>query len=201
MTRLTALAQVDYSTGYGIDACQKLLGLINRGWNIYVRPTHYEDKREAPVPYAIQERLIYHPTDSEWELQITPPWMEPTKGKKTVLCTTLEATGTVKEAISVMSRVQAIIVPSQWNKESIQKLGIKTPVYVCPESIDPVFKFRRRRHKPDQPFVFGTAGNMKGNGASRKNFGAVFMAFLRAFPEQEDVILKIKTDQTFGESE
>lgn len=201
MKRITALAQIDYSTGYGIDACQKILGLINRGWNIYVRPTRFEDRKEGPVPWAIQERLVYHPTDSEWEIQITPPWMEPTKGKKTVLCTTLEATGTVKEAISVMSRVQAIIVPSQWNKQSIENLGIKTPVYVCPESIDSVFKYRRRRHKPDQPFVFGAAGNMKGNGASRKNFGAVFMAFLRAFPDQEDVMLKLKTDLGFGESD
>lgn len=200
MTRITALAQIDYSTGYGIDACQKILGLINRGWNVYVRPTKFEDKREAPVPYAIQERLVYHPTDSEWEIQISPPWMEPTKGKKTVLCTTLEATGTVKDAISVMSRVKAIIVPSQWNKSSIEKMGIKTPVYVCPESIDPVFSYRKPKKNREQ-FVFGTAGNIGQNGVTRKNFLAVISAFFRSFPTQEGVILKIKTDVGYGFTE
>lgn len=201
MKRITVLAQVDYSTGYGIDACQKILGLINRGWNVYVRPMRYEDKPEGPVPYAIQERLVYHPTDSEWEIQITPPWVEPTKGKKVVLCTTLEATGTVKEAISVMSRVQAIIVPSKWNADSIKALGIKTPVYVCPESIDPVFGYRTPLCYPGLPFVFGAAGNIKGNGLTRKNLQAVVVAFLKAFPEQDDVCLKLKTDFGWGHIE
>lgn len=198
MTRITALAQVDYTTGYGIDACQKILGLINRGWNIYVRPTRYEDKPEGPVPYAIQERLVYHPTDSEWELQITPPWTEPTKGKKTILCTTLEATGTIKEAISVMSRVRAIIVPSKWNANSIKALGIKTPVYVCPESIDQIFRYRKSKYDDDGVFTFGCAGN-KGSGMRRKNFELVIRAFQSAFDwTGEKVRLKIKTDTPFS---
>lgn len=194
MKRITVLAQIDYTTGYGIDACQKILGLINRGWNVYVRPTKFTDNREGPVPYAIQERLVYHPTDSEWEIQITPPWMEPTKGKKTVLCTTLEATGTTKEAISVLSRVRAIIVPSQWNKQSIEKLGIKTPVYVCPESIDPVFLSDSFYCGAGRPFVFGTGGNTKANGETRKNFKTIMDAFIFAFRGVDDVRLKIKTD-------
>lgn len=196
MKRITVLAQVDYSTGYGIDACQKILGLINRGWNVYVRPMRYEDKPEGPVPYAIQERLVYHPTDSDWEIQITPPWVEPTKGKKVVLCTTLEATGTVKEAISVMSRVQAIIVPSKWNADSIKALGIKTPVYVCPESIDPVFSYRKPRLSK-RPFTFGTAGNFESNGRTRKNIWMVVEAFQAAFVDQDYVRLRIKTDGDF----
>lgn len=192
MTRLIALAPIDYSTGYGIDACQKLLGLIELGVNVFIRASRYKDSRVSPVPYAIQERIIHGPTDDEWELLIQPPWFCPTPGKKSIICTTLESTRTTPAGIANLQKMEAIIVPSEWNKQSMLEMGITKPIFVVPESIDDVFKFKKMRKR--KTFVFGAAGNTAETEPLRKNLQMVVDAFLAAFPADKTVRLKIKTD-------
>lgn len=198
MTRLIALAPVDYSTGYGIDACQKLLGLIELGVQLFIRASRYVESKESPVPYPVQERIIHGPTADQWELLIQPPWFCPTPGKKTILCTTLEATRTTPAAIANMQKMEAIIVPSEWNRESLLEMGVNRPIFVVPESVDKMF----RRHKLDPKrkmkarkfFVFGAAGNTTDTEPSRKGLQWLVDAFQAEFVNVDAVKLKIKCD-------
>lgn len=196
MRTLVATCPVDVCSGYGSTACSKILGLLKRGHQVLVRSTATYDIRVAPVPFQIQERLIggrAEGPDWEWELIIQPPDFVPPEGKRLVWYTTLESTGLAPEAVGGLNKAEAIVVPSQWNKDSLLALGVKPPIHACPEELDNVFTFRPMK-APGGPFVFGTAGNVTPDDGGRKGIRDVIRAFCAAFPNDPDVRLSIKTN-------
>lgn len=190
--KLIAVAPVNYLTGYGIDACLKIKGLIDLGHDIFIRASNWNVSNYSPVPHVIQERRIFGRQPDQYELVIHPPGWSVTPGKKTIFCTTLESTLISKSRMQLMNKCDCVIVPSRWNEQILASNDIQVPVFRCPESVDEgVFHYRRYPENPQMRI--GTAGNVFIKGDKRKGFEKVIAAFQAAFGKASDVRLSIKT--------
>jgi hypothetical protein len=191
MEPLTVVGPVNYRTGYGIDTCRKVMALLNLGYEVLVRATRYEDNEEGPVPYAVQERLIYQPIEGGWEWLNCPPCFHPTAGSRTIYASTLETDGMAPGAADLFNQAILAVVPCRWNQEAMRRAGVTVPVLTCRESVDPLF-FEAKRRLSQNTLVFGTAGNAGPAGGHRKGLDLVAQAFLKAFPTERHVELRVK---------
>lgn len=193
---ITFLAPLDVRTGYGINSCQKMTGLLRRGHEVFVRPTSYIDHESSRVPIELQKRRIENSSvGSEWEVLISPPCrMTPTPGKKTVMVTTFECDRPPPQFIKgIAPATEAIIVPSKWNATGLLESGYRGQVYVCPESVgdDAVFKPLPK----NRCFTFGAVcAPMRGDG-DRKGLAILVDSFAMAFGSSRNVRLRIKVPE------
>lgn len=179
MEPITVVGPINYRTGYGIDTCRKALALLDLGYEVLVRATNYEESEHSPVPYAIQERLIYEPLKHGWEFLSCPPCFQPTLGRPTIYSSTLETSVPPPGAVAMFNQARQVVVPCEWNRESLTEAGVTVPISLCRQSTDPIFV---PQPMPDRSYgatIFGCAGNAGPIGKDRKGIDEVEELFDR----------------------
>lgn len=93
----------------------------------------------------------------------------------------------------VNSLASKLIVPTAWGASTFNAAGINIPIGIVPLGIDP--KVYHPIPWPDRPeFVFGIAGRFQ-QSPPRKGHQDVIDAFLKAFPDDKDVRLELKSPE------
>ena len=90
--------------------------------------------------------------------------------------------------IEQLNKNKAVIVPNKWNKINFERQGCDVPIHVVPLFVDDKC-FNYSPQLTNNTFVFGAANN-----DPRKRLYDTIKCFLKAFPKETDVILKIKTN-------
>ena len=187
--RLTLLSRVDIFSGYGQLAVQMIREMTKLGVYVQVRSLGTSEMFGAKVPPEIRERFVPSVQPEDAEVLIHPPNFVPTPGKRTFYLTMWEATRLRKTSVAYLNMAEQVIVPSWWGASCFSAAGVDKPISVVPLGIDPQ-TFSYRRHLEPR-CVFGVAGRMA-HGGVRKGINEAIDAFLKAFPTEKDVLLKVK---------
>jgi glycosyltransferase involved in cell wall biosynthesis len=127
--------------------------------------------------------------------------IEPLKNlfSRLIVLTTWEADTLPPRFVESLNRVLEVWVPSRYNLEVFQR-QLKTPVFQMPHpvygSCAPCFtraEIDKQLGWSEDSFVFVANGTWQ----ERKNLPGVIEAFLRAFPDEPNAVLFIKTLYTF----
>ncbi len=89
--------------------------------------------------------------------------------------------------IDQANKMKALIVPNNWNKINFENQGCEVPIHVCPLFVN-TRDFYYLPPLNDDIFVFGS-----GNSSVHKRLYQTIKCFLKAFPNEKDVKLKIKS--------
>lgn len=187
--RILFRGPINAYTGYGLHSCQIVRDLEKLGYNVTIKPTEIRTDF-AQLPDDIRNRIVTGSQPHEWELLLNPPNIAPSRGKKTIFFTMWEASRLPREWVELLNRAQCIVVPCQWNAACFSASGVDRPIRIVPLGIKPEV-FTPRRMRNTGPFVFGTGGRVRGGG-ERKSLNEAIELFQRAFPDEEDVRLRVK---------
>jgi glycosyltransferase involved in cell wall biosynthesis len=192
--RLTFVGPINAFTGYGLHSIAIIQGLMKRGVHVSVRALSF-DESMTKVPDGIRQLLVNSAQPEEWELLLNPPCVLPTPGKKTAYFTMWESTIVRPPGVQMMNRAECVIVPCQWNASCFSAQGVTRPIHIVPLGIEEkVFIHREPNRFPAEdrpPVVFGTAARAR-HGGVRKGLQETISVFQKAFPDGENVKLKIK---------
>ncbi len=192
--RITFVGPVNAFTGYGLHSIAIIQGLVKRCIHVAVRATGV-DQSQARVPNDVLELLVNGVQPEPWELLLNPPVLLPTPGKKTAYFTMWESSIMQAPGVQYLNMAECVITPSQWNASCFSAQGVTKPIHIVPLGIyQDIFVHRAPNRHPahiDPPFVFGTAARAR-HGGVRKGLQDVIDVFQRAFPDGENVKLKVK---------
>ena len=94
----------------------------------------------------------------------------------------------------ICNRLDLVFVPSNWCKAAFRNSGVKTPIIVVPHGIEEEY-----RPYPDErtssPIVFYNTFRAS-SFCSRKSLEELVRAFLEAFRGQDDVVLRLRTNES-----
>lgn len=187
--RITVLAPINTFTGYGLHAVQ-IIRDLSKFAHVSVRSIVTSELFGAKVPPDIQKKFVQEPQPEPWEVLLHPPNFMPTHGKKTAYFSMWESTKLPTQASYFLNRASVVVVPCKWNETLFSASGVTAPIRVVPLGINThIFGYRPRPE--NTPVTFGAAGRMA-HGGVRKGINEVIDCFLRAFPTEQDVRLKIK---------
>lgn len=88
--------------------------------------------------------------------------------------------------IAPLNELDAVIVPSRWNKQVFEDCGVKAPIYYVPEGVSSAYHYVERKQK--DIFRFITIADR----GHRKGFIEAICAFVGAFGARTDVELIVK---------
>jgi glycosyltransferase involved in cell wall biosynthesis len=184
------------ATGYGAAARAYIHALHSASIDLSVVNRSTRPQRMVPDPLAIS--LLNRTVDSRFHLCSTEPCdilaaKELPQGL--ILLTTWEADVLPQRYIEALNRVREVWVPSRFNADTFRR-QIARPVFQIPHPVHAPFSFRAERSAIEKglalketDFVFLNVGTWQ----ERKNLGGVIEAFLRAFPDEPNVLLVLKT--------
>jgi glycosyltransferase involved in cell wall biosynthesis len=172
--------------GYGRTALKTVLALLHRGVSVWPSTADF---------------IIDHPTwllrangfdPSVTTIGLMPPKHLPTtRWGRVYNWTMTESTSWPKEwALMANERATRMLVPSPWQIPVMKDMGVTLPISVVPLGIDPnechlIF----RKPPQDRPFTFLCLGDRGG----RKGSDLAWTAFYKAFGDNKDVRLMVKT--------
>lgn len=165
--------------GYDHVVLEVARGLLARGVNVLRDPTAVvsllplpEGPGDAPRLIAAPPHLLHRfdPCGNSaaftmWETDTLPPG-----------------------AVAALNRCRLVVVPSAWGAACFRANGVRVAVEVVPLGHDPA---AFAPAPPAAGVVFGTAGALD-EGGLRKNVQRVIDVFVRAFPADEGVRLRVK---------
>lgn len=179
-------------TGYGLHACQIVRDLTKMGYDVQILANELNEAY-AFVPLDVRKHIVYQEfaNKCEWELALSPPAQFAARnGTKSLFFTMWESTRINKESVERMNQAYQIIVPCHWNAACLSASGVDRPINVVPLGIKTeVFNYAPMNL--DGICIFGTAGRLE-SGGMRKGIEEVILAFQKAFPNAENVRLRIK---------
>jgi glycosyltransferase involved in cell wall biosynthesis len=107
-----------------------------------------------------------------------------------VLYTTHESTVVPQHIVREANRHAALLyVPCRQNIAAFRDAGVEIPIRVLPHGIDPAaFPYLERARRGDEPFTFGTFGELQ----TRKGIDVLLRAFRDEFGPREPVRLVLK---------
>lgn len=190
-------ARVDDFTGYGQFSSELVAELVNLGIDVRLFPV-VNKFRHGPTPEHITKtasltRNHSHPTELLLYTLVVGA-ASVTTGKRTTYFSMWESTRIPPDAFQQLNRASLVITPNHWCASVFSASGVYSPITICPLGIR-VEDFMPM-HWPDNlnpeiPFTIGTAGRFEGGGV-RKGLDTVVRAFLRAFPREAGVRLRVK---------
>lgn len=201
MNRVTVRTYVNGNSGYGQVANQIVCGLKKHGYDSKVIPIRKGFNTEN-VPQEVLSRIIpNHLRDSELDLVVCPMnfhisgdpvVFQYAPAERRIHLTMWEASQIRFSWANRLNENDAVIVPSHWNKEVFTKGGVEVPVYIVRQSVNSDL-YHYVPPKNREYFVFGCGGYV-GDGASksRKRVEDTIRAFVKAFPSEKNVRLKVK---------
>ena len=96
--------------------------------------------------------------------------------------------------VTVCNKLDLVFVPTHWCRTAFQNSGVTVPVFVLPHGIEedyrPVDGLRS-----DSPFVFYNTFHST-SFCSRKSMEELIRAFLNTFTSNDDVVLRLRTDDS-----
>jgi glycosyltransferase involved in cell wall biosynthesis/SAM-dependent methyltransferase len=149
--------------------------------------------RHAPdlLPPVLAQRVRGR-LPGDREVLISPPHLirhhRPEPGY--ILFTMWESDRLAPDQVRWLNRASLVIVPSRWGVESFRASGVTVPLAQVPLGHDPL-AFHTDSSWPGV-CTFGTAAALWGGGV-RKNTKRIIELFQQAFPEEDDVRLRVKT--------
>lgn len=190
MKNVTLSSVYNFKSGYK-TILQTLLEYLPHK-NICIRPRSYSFVTNEFKKYF--ENILY--TKEKCDLLLLTPCLEidnthplfylaPHRCR--LFFTMWESTRTSDIFIDQLNKNKAIIVPNNWNKINFQNQGCEVPIHIVPLFVDSDIFNYVSPNKSDT-FVFGTANN-----DPRKRLYDTIKCFLKAFPNEHDVVLKIKS--------
>ncbi|MFM8272751.1 MAG: glycosyltransferase [Gemmata sp.] len=176
--------------GYDHVVVKALLGLTRAGVNVFRDPRAFMDPKVVPADAVPAERMY---TWDVARLAIIPPHLlyRFRPGARTAAWTMWETDTLPRGSAKHLNKCGLLLVPSKWGCDCFRANGVTVPSEVVPLGYDPeVFCPRPAGGGPDL-CTFGTAGALD-EGGLRKNVQRVIDLFVRAFPNNPGVRLKVK---------
>lgn len=176
--------------GYDHVVMKTLVGLSEANVHIFRDPRSFMDPKWVPSEAVPSERMY---TFDEPRLAIIPPHLlyRFRPGPRTAAWTMWETDTLPKGSAKYLNRCGLLMIPSQWGVDCFRANGVTVPMEVVPLGYDPhVFSPRPPKSGPEI-CTFGTAGALD-EGGLRKNVQRVIDLFVKAFPDRQDVRLKVK---------
>lgn len=188
--RVLFRAAINNYTGYGLHAAEIVRGLTQFGYDVFIRATHLNEQH-ATIPTEVRKLIACQDICDKWELMLLPPGgFEPRSGTHSLVFTMWEATRISPETVRKLNEAYHIIVPCHWNASCFSACGVDRPIDVVPLGINSNI-FNYAPMVLDKHCIFGAAGRME-SGGMRKGIEKVILAFQKAFPDSQDVRLRIK---------
>lgn len=174
--------------GYDHLVLKTLVGLTDAGVHLFRDARSFMNPKFVPAEYAPSERMY------DWKgprLAVIPPILlhRYKPNARTAAWTMWETNQLPRGSAKYLNRCGMLMIPSQWGIDSFRDNGVMVPMEVVPLGYDPNV-FAPRDAGPVM-CTFGTAGALD-EGGLRKNVQRVIDLFLKAFPTNFDVRLKVK---------
>lgn len=176
--------------GYDHVVLKALIGLTGAGVNVFRDPRAFMDPKVVPAEVVPAERMY---TWDVSRLAIIPPHLlyRFRPGARTAAWTMWETDTLPRGSAKYLNKCGLLLIPSKWGVDCFRANGVTVPTEVVPLGYDPeVFSPRAAGSGPDI-CTFGTAGALD-EGGLRKNVQRVIDLFVKAFPDNRDVRLKVK---------
>jgi glycosyltransferase involved in cell wall biosynthesis len=129
--------------------------------------------------------ILHLPPPAYWEFR------PECRGRRVIALTTWETDRLPSDWSPILDGVDALIVPSTFNRDAFATSGVRTPVHVVPHAV----RNRASGERPHLPvgdrFVFYTIAPW----STRKAIEETITAYLDAFAGREDVALVVKTSE------
>ena len=196
-------------SGYGVHSRQVFRWLLSKGVNVNAQTTPWgitpwylnKDSLDGLVGEIMSRTgAPIAPLDISFQIQLPDEW-DPNVAKINVGITALvETTFCNPDWIQACNKMDAVIVPTNFCKQTLDKTGrVKCPVFVIPESFPDVFLEKTKTSKilnvktKNNFLLFGqlTSPNPQDD---RKNTINAIKWFCEAFDGRKDVGLVIKTN-------
>ncbi len=176
--------------GYDHVVLKALIGLTASNVHVFRDPRAFMKPDCVPNDAVPTERMY---TFDEPRLAIIPPHLlyRFRPAARTTAWTMWETDTLPRGSTKYLNKCGLLLIPSQWGADSFRANGVTVPTEVVPLGYDPeVFSPRPPNSGPDI-CTFGTAGALD-EGGLRKNVQRVIDLFVKAFPGNPDVRLKVK---------
>lgn len=183
-------------TGYGTAARAYLHAMHDAGVELSLDNLSIHKQRFVPDPLALS--LLGRPIDPQLYLWHTEPnslTRESEALARTIVLSTWEADALPEHYCAALNRAQEVWVPSSFNAEVFRR-QLTVPVFQIPHPLavrstatESVEELSRGLHLKPTDFVVLANGTWQ----ERKNLDGSIEAFLRAFCEEPDAILVVKT--------
>jgi len=183
------------SSGYGVVnleyacALERASGNVDIGWERW----QWGDPEWNGLTQE-QKNLMNKPFKQHrvGVIKTTPQKFSENKSEFRIGYTMVENTKMCKEWADVCNSMDAIFVPSAFLVDVFKESGVKKPIYVVKQGVDPI-KFPYMTRKPKDKFIFGTLGYID----ERKNWKDLVQAFCSEFNKNEPVELWIKNNSPY----
>lgn len=190
--KITISSCYNFESGYKTLLLKILSGLDLEKIEIYPRSYTSVSPDFAPFFYGIDKKkieflfdLLILPASNFFDT--THPIFHIAPHKNRHMFTMWESSRINDLFIDQLNKMNGIIVPNNWNKTNFKNQGCQTKIKVIPLFVDTDFYFYNPPPSFDN-FIFAT-----GNDDFRKRTKKVINCFLKAFPTEKDVFLKVKT--------
>lgn len=193
MKHVTLSSLYNFKSGYNV----LLKGLLNSlpKKDYLIRPRSYSNVTSDFQQYF--ENIVYKKEDCNIlllppcnQIDSIHPLFNIVPSKNTIFFTMWESSRFTDIFIDKTNIMRAIIVPNKWNKQSLELQGCNSPIHIVPLFVDTTIFNYKQPHTDDQ-FVFGTA-----NDDPRKRINETIKCFIKAFPKETDVKLKVKLSKS-----
>lgn len=161
-----------------------------------IHSASFIDPNKVPsrlVPFLNNTGL---PFDNEFQLVVNPACFLNQFGinDHTIIYTVWDSTLMDRSYAFEINKARLVMVPSQATKECLLNSGVRIPIEVVPLGINPGY-FRRNPRPANFPCVFGSGGQIVSEQDDKKALDYLIRDFKKAFPDETEVFLKIKTDE------
>lgn len=200
--RIVIRAELCQWVGYGDHLRLMVAALESFGYDIAIRPNaihEHLEGRKFLVPPLLRKNIVQKVQPEEWEVLLSAPHQRPTPGKRTVWFTMYECTKLPQHYVANLNLADMVVVPCDWNAHCFKASGVTRPIRVSHLGQDPNVYYYRPMDM-DGKCVFGVAGRLR-HGGTRKGVNEAVRVFSKAFPNESDVELRIKSfpDDTLDE--
>lgn len=192
MKSITLSSMFNFTSGYDV-----LLATILENLNLefHIRPRSFSPVSEKYKKYF--QNILYKKEECDLcilpamsHFDITHPLFHINNHPNRVFFTMWESSRIGDIFIDKLNNMNCIIVPNEWNKQNFINQGCNVPIYKINLFVDSnIFNYDPLRN--NDIFVFGC-----GNNDPRKRLKQTIHCFLKAFPTEKNVKLKIKTTGT-----
>lgn len=183
--------------GYTQAALQYLMALHTAGYrDFHLTPVGQGVSWSAMPTWTAPLATIRPATDTSFDLAIihhtpdavTSPQLR--RGvRRNVALTVTETDRVPGHVATALNQLDAVIVPTWWNRDVLLESGVTVPIYVLPHTQGAYWWAGAAPLAQSQPYVFYYVGAWN----KRKNPEGVLRAYLRAFPRpSSEVALAMK---------
>jgi glycosyltransferase involved in cell wall biosynthesis len=192
LKKITLSSSYNFTSGYAQVLETLLDGLTSLNYNVMPRTYSSVSDRfkkyfDRDISFDSQlDLLVFNIVN---EFSIGNPYVHINFDRPRILLTMWESTRINDLLIEVLNKFNCIIVPNWYNKNNLIKQGCTTRIEVVPLFCDTEFYFYKS-HFDYKDFTFGIS-----NEDPRKNLNKVQTCFLKAFSNNKNVKLCIKTSK------